>query len=69
MILTDKEIQEDIEAFQDRIHQAREKLSRLPVGPLSHQKHKVREKATRDLLADIKHYEQVIGYAREGLSS
>ena len=66
--LTDKEIQKDIESFQDKILETKEKLAGLPVGPLSHLAHKAREKQQRNLIDDIRHYETIIGYAREGLN-
>jgi hypothetical protein len=69
MDITNKEIREDIQSFQDRIYQTKQKLADLPVGSLSPMKHKAREKTTRDLFADIKHYETIIGYAQEGLNS
>ncbi len=67
MELTKKEIIEDIQTFEDRILLNKQKLSRLPVGPLSYQKHKEREKQQRDLLDDIRHYEQIIEYAKEAI--
>ena len=69
MELTNNEIKADIQAFEDRITEARHKLSELPVGPLSFIKAKARDKQTRDLQNDIKHYQKIIGYAEEALEN
>jgi predicted nucleic acid-binding Zn-ribbon protein len=66
--LTAKDIQRDIEGFQNRIQAAREKLAELSAGYLPYQKHKKREKQRRDLQAEIEHVQKLRGYAREALN-
>lgn len=67
MELTMSEIKEDIRDFKDRISLANKKLAELPVGPLPLWEHKKREKQTRDLQDEIRHYEQIIRYAQQAL--
>lgn len=67
-ILTDREIREDIAAFQDRTTAAKEKLSNLPGGYLDFKKHKKREKQRRQLEDDIRHLKKLQGYAVEALN-
>lgn len=68
-MLTDKEIQQDIQEFQDRISAARGKLAGLPDGRLPFPEHKKREKQRRELEDDIRHFQKIITYAREGLDN
>ena len=64
-ILTDREIQDDIESFEDRIFRAREKLAELPQGILPYSEHRKRERRRNELQADIKHIESILRYAIE----
>ena len=68
MDLSISDIKADIAGFKDRIQTARAELSSLPEGFLEFKKHKAREKQRRDLHAEVKHVNILIGYAMEGIS-
>ena len=67
MDLSISDIEQDIQAFQERISSARKKLAMLPEGHLPYSEYRKREKLKRDLQNDIRHYKQLIIYAEEGL--
>ena len=67
MDLTISDIQNDIAGFQVRIQKAKAQLAGLPTGRLPYQDHKRREKVRRDLQAEVKHVQGLIGYAHEGI--
>lgn len=68
MDLTIQEIKEDIAGYEDRIHLAKLNLANLPAGHLPFREHKKREKQRREYRSEIKHCEQLIRYAREGIA-
>jgi hypothetical protein len=68
MNLTIEDIQRNIAGFQERISKAQTELTALPKGYLPFKQHKRREKQRRDLQAEIKHVNILIGYAKEGIS-
>lgn len=65
--LTTESILKDIEGFQARISEAKNKLAGLPGGYLSYPEHKKREKQRRELEDEIDHVKILIGYAEEAL--
>ena len=68
MILTQEEIKEDIQTFEDSITQARDKLAILPQTAGTWQD-RAKLKAQRQALNDdIRHVRQLITYAKEGLN-
>jgi len=68
MNLTISDIEKDIARYKDRIQTAQNELIALPEGYLPFKQHKRRAKQRRDLQAEIKHVNILIGYAREGIS-
>lgn len=68
MNLTISDIEKDIAGFRARIQTAKAELAVLPDGYLPFKQHKRRAKQRRDLQAEIKHVNILIGYAREGIS-
>ena len=66
--LTPEDIEQDIENFLTRIEQAKAKLANLPTGYFPYSEHKKREKQRRDLQTEIKHVENLIRIAQEGLN-
>jgi len=67
MDLSISDIKDDISEYQERIQTTRQKLIGLPEGYLPYPEHKKREKQRRELQADIKHLQQLMGYANEGV--
>ena len=67
MGLTISDIKKDIEGFEARIETARQQIAGLPNGRLPFKEHKKREKIQRDCEAEVKHCQQLIVYAREGI--
>ena len=67
MSISISDIQNDISEYQDRISKAQVDLANLPAGYLPYQEHKKREKVRRDLQAEVKHVQGLIGYAHEGI--
>jgi len=67
MNLTISDIEKDITGFRDRIQTAQTELDALPTGRLSFKEHKKRESIRRDCKAEVKHCEQLIVYAQEGI--
>jgi hypothetical protein len=65
--LTNEMILDDIAEFQNRIKSAREILAELPTGYLTYPENKNREKQRRDLEAEIRHVQKMMGYAQEAL--
>lgn len=65
--LTASDIREDIRAFQARIQADRDKLAALPDGQMSYPIRKRIDKQRRALEDDVRHIEQLLIYAREGL--
>ena len=62
--ITITDIEKDIQGYQARISATQSKLAGLPTGHLPYTEHKKREKQRRDLQAEIKHVQKLIGYAR-----
>ncbi len=58
-ILTDQEIKEDIQNYEQRIVAVRKKLESLPAGRLPFPEHKRREKQRRELQADLTHVKKI----------
>jgi len=67
MDLTIQDIRRDIQGFEERIANAKAELAELPEGYLEFKKHKAREKQRRGLQGELKHCEQLIVYAQEGI--
>ena len=67
MSLTVNEIKKDIAEYEDRIHSARLSLHYLPKGKLPYKEHKRCEKLKRKYRGEVKHCEQLIKYANEGI--
>ena len=67
-ILTDDEIKNDIQSFQDMIFRAKEKLADLPGGHLPYSEHRKRELQRRQLEDEIKHVQKLIEIATEALN-
>jgi hypothetical protein len=64
ILLTKKQIERDIETYQDRLSKAEAKLSGLP-GRLWGRK---LTRTRRALLSEIKHVKTLTGYAQEALA-
>ena len=67
MCLTVSDIQRHIVEYKARIEVSKLNLANLPKGRLPVQEHKKRESQRREYRSDIKHYERLIRYAREGI--
>lgn len=67
MDLTISDIKKDISEFRARIQTVKAEIVALPSGRLPFKEHKKREKIRRDCKAEIKHCEQLIVYAKEGI--
>ncbi|MEA1947004.1 MAG: hypothetical protein U9N83_06840 [Thermodesulfobacteriota bacterium] len=65
--ITDEMIMVDIQAFQNRILAAREKLAMLPTGYLIYPQNKKCEKQRREYESEIVHVKKLIGIAKEAL--
>jgi hypothetical protein len=66
--ITITDVEKDIQRYQARMSTARSKLADLPTGYLPYQEYKKREKQRRELQADIKHLQQLMNYANEGVA-
>ena len=67
MHLTIKDIENDIQKFQDRIEAAREKLIALPATEIDWKEHKKIKAKRHELESEISHVRKLIGYAIEAL--
>ena len=67
MNLTISDIEKDITGYKASIQTAQKELAALPTGRLLFKEHKKREKIRRDCKAEVKHCQQLIVYAREGI--
>ena len=65
--LTNEDIQAEIRGFEQRIQNAKDRLSDPPVGRLSFKQHKCREQKRRDLQSEINHVSNLIKIAEEAL--
>lgn len=68
MVLTNQDIQEDIQAFEKRIHEAQVKLAALPVHSYDWREQRKLDKKRRVLISEIKHVKRLIEIAKSGLS-
>jgi len=69
MTITIESIRKDIEGYQERIAKAREQINLLPAEYLPYQDHRKKEKQRRDCVAEVRHCEQLILYALEGIET
>jgi hypothetical protein len=67
LILTDKDILQDIENFKKRIQDAKFKLSELPATAGAWQAQKKLQEKRRILTSEIEHVKGLIGIAEEAL--
>lgn len=67
-ILTDEQIESDIEAFRARISAAQKKIDMLPGGHLPYLQHKKRKEQRRLLNEEIVHVQRLAAYAQEALT-
>jgi predicted nucleic acid-binding Zn-ribbon protein len=68
LVLTDEDIQEDIRGFEQRIQDARGKLSELPETDGTWQAGKKLADKRRVLESEIEHVKRLIGIAEEALT-
>ena len=68
MNLTVEQIEKDIAGFEAVISLTLEKLAALPKGYLPYPDHKKREKVRRACEDEVKHCQQLIVYACEGIA-
>jgi len=68
MNLTVEQIETDIAGFRARIQTAQAKFAALPKGYMPYSEHKKREKVRRACEAEVKHCQQLIKYAQEGVA-
>jgi len=67
LILTNDEIREDIEKFNERIQDAKAKLAALPATAATWQARKSLKEQRHILNSEIEHVKRLIGIAEEAL--
>jgi hypothetical protein len=67
-LLTDEDIRKDIRGFEQRIQDARDKLSELPATAGTLQARKKLQEKQRILTSEIEHVKRLIGIAEEALT-
>ena len=67
-VITDETIKKDIERYVKRIEKAEHRLSELPDNVYGWSGQKERNRKQRILLDEIRHCQNLISIAREGLS-
>lgn len=68
LILTDEDILQDIEGFQQRISQAEDKMAALPETANTWQANKKLANKRHILESEIEHVKRLIGIAEEALT-
>jgi hypothetical protein len=69
LLITDEDIREDIRGFEQRIQDARDKLSALPATAETWQARKKLKEKRKILTDEIKHVRNLIGIGTEALST
>jgi len=67
-LITDAELNQDLEGFYDRLAATRDKLDALPTGYLPYSQHKCRQQKRRAYEEEIAHVKRLIGIAEKALT-
>lgn len=65
--MNNQDILNDIAGYEERISEAKNKLSLITTGYLPYLAHKKRELQRKELEIEVSHVKQLIGYAEEAL--